>query len=70
DIIDVNDYIEIDDSLQIQDINITNEDIINSIKKIKTELVIKNINNVLKFVEQESKLKLDNNQIELLHIIQ
>ncbi|CAG8617540.1 4403_t:CDS:2 [Diversispora eburnea] len=48
DIIDTNDYIEIDDSLQIQDIDITNEDIIDLIqykpdKKIKPRLAIQSI---------------------------
>jgi hypothetical protein len=68
-IIDISDYIEIDNYLK--PVNITNEAIINIIrpKKFKSKIVIKNLNYILGYLEQELDLIVDNNIIQSLYIV-
>ena len=72
-IININDYIDIDDSFK--NIDISNRDIVNSIQNNSTEendsiIAAQNINEVIKFVKKDKRIKINNSQMKLLYSLQ
>ena len=66
---DINNYIEIDNSLN--PVDVTSETIINMVKpkKYKSKVVLKNLDYILEYFKQETDLVVDDNIVQSFYIV-